>query len=139
MAWILMIAEIQRAEFVNRDTGAKLKSLVFLVLLLSTTTALAWETPRLPWGDPDLQGVWTTATITALERMAGFDELVVSEERVREIERQEAGFSAEIDDLPEGDLPSGEVVGGYNPPWIDAGTRLRRVNGEPRTSIVVEP
>ena len=25
----------------------------------STPTAKAWNVPRLPWGAPDLQGVWT--------------------------------------------------------------------------------
>ncbi len=93
----------------------------------------------MPWGEPDLQGVWTTATITALERMDVFDELVISEKRVHEVEQREAGFSAEIDALPEGDLPAGEVVGGYNSAWLDSCTRLLRVKGEPRTSIIVEP
>ena len=30
-----------------------------------------WELPRTAWGDPDLQGVWTSATLTPLERPAG--------------------------------------------------------------------
>jgi hypothetical protein len=109
------------------------------MLLSSSATTQAWETPRMPWGDPDLQGVWTSATITALERMDGMSELVISEEQVRSIEQQEAGFMAAIDNLPEGDLPAGEVVGGYNTAWLDPGTRLLRVKGEPRTSIIVDP
>jgi hypothetical protein len=110
-----------------------------LMLLSSLATAQAWETPRMPWGDPDLQGVWSNATITALERMDGMDELVISEEQVRELEQREAGFQAEIDNLPEGDLPAGKVVGGYNSAWLDPGTRFLRVKGEPRTSIIVDP
>ena len=27
-----------------------------------------WNPPETPWGDPDLQGVWTNATLTPLER-----------------------------------------------------------------------
>jgi hypothetical protein len=93
----------------------------------------------MPWGEPDLQGVWTSATITSLERMDGIDELVISEERVLEMEQQEVGFMAAIDNLPEGDLPAGEIVGGYNSAWLDPGGRLLRVKGEPRTSIIVDP
>jgi hypothetical protein len=117
-----------------------MKTLILTLLLLSSSAmAQPWQTPRMPWGDPDLQGVWSTATITALERMDGMDELVISEEQVRGLEQQEVGFSAEIDNLPEGDLPAGEVVGGYNSAWLDPGTRLLRVKGEPRTSIIVDP
>jgi hypothetical protein len=110
------------------------------ILLLSLPARAAdWEAPRLPWGDPDLQGVWTNATITTLERPDGMDELVLSEEQARALERQDAAVFSEIDDLPEGELPAGTVVGGYNTAWLDPGTRLLRVKGEPRTSIIVEP
>ena len=30
----------------------------------------AWRAPRTSWGHPDLQGIWSTATITPLERPA---------------------------------------------------------------------
>ncbi|MEH6581603.1 MAG: hypothetical protein V7754_06670 [Halioglobus sp.] len=113
--------------------------LLSLLLLPSLVMAQAWSVARLPWGDPDLQGVWTTATLTSLERLGGIDDLVISEAHVRELERQDAGFSAEIDNVPEGDLPVGKVVGGYNSAWLDPGTRILRVKGEPRTSIVVDP
>jgi hypothetical protein len=113
--------------------------LPLLLLLSPLVAAEAWQPPILPWGDPDLQGVWNTATITALERLDGIDELVISEAEVRQLEQRDAGFSADIDNLPEGDLPAGEIVGGYNSAWLDRGTRLLRVKGEPRTSIIVDP
>jgi hypothetical protein len=28
----------------------------------------AQSTSRLPWGDPDLEGIWTNATLTTLQR-----------------------------------------------------------------------
>jgi hypothetical protein len=110
-----------------------------LILLSSLARAQAWEAPHMPWGDPDLQGVWSNATITTLERPDGLDELVLSEEQARELEQKDAGVFAEIDDLPAGELPAGQVVGGYNTAWLDPGTRLLRVKGEPRTSIIVDP
>ncbi len=33
-----------------------------------TATADTWTPPRTPWGEPDLQGIWTYATLTPLQR-----------------------------------------------------------------------
>jgi hypothetical protein len=121
---------------------ATMKALILalpFMLFASLATAQTWETPRMPWGDPDLQGAWTSATITSLQRMDGIRELVISEEEVRELEQLDAELLAEIDNLPAGNLPVGKVVGGYNSVWLDPGTRLLRVKGEPRTSIIVDP
>ena len=47
----------------------------------------AWTAPRNVWGQPDLSGVWTNATITRLERDPRFGErLVLSEDEARRIE-----------------------------------------------------
>lgn len=113
---------------------------VFLVLLLSTTAnAQQWKTPKLSWGEPDLQGTWTTATVTTLERDKTIDSLIVTEKQALAIENFAAGFAESIDQLPDGDLPAGENVGGYNAAWIDPGTKVLRVDGKPRSSIIVEP
>ena len=118
-----------------------IKSLFCAAFLIASCSCLAqdWQAPRMDWGDPDLQGVWTNATVTGLERLPGFDSLVISEAQARRLEQRDAENSDEIDNLPEGDLPSGEIVGGYNTAWLDRGTHLLRVKGEPRTSIIVEP
>ena len=116
-----------------RRTGAA------LILLVLAPVSWSWEVPRHPWGDPDLQGTWTNTTITGLERWDGVDDLVISEAQARRFEQRDAQFSDEIDNLPEGQLPAGEMVGGYNTAWLDRGTRLLRINGEPRTSIIVDP
>lgn len=113
---------------------------VFLVLLLtSAANAEQWQTPKLSWGEPDLQGTWTTATVTTLERDKAIDRLVVSEEQALAMENFAAGFIESIDQLPEGDLSAGESVGGYNSAWMDPGTKVLRVDGKPRSSIITEP
>ncbi len=33
-----------------------------------TATSSSWSAPRTAWGDPDLEGTWTNATATPLER-----------------------------------------------------------------------
>jgi len=119
-----------------------MKSLLLLSLLsvlAQTAHAETWQTPRMPWGDPDLQGVWNSATLTGLERFEGIDDLVLTEEAARKLERRDEAFTSDIDNLPAGDLPAGKVVGGYNSIWLDRGTHLLRINGEPRTSIIDDP
>ena len=46
-----------------------------LVTVLGVGSAAAQETPRTPWGHPDIQGTWTNATLTPLQRPADPDEL----------------------------------------------------------------
>lgn len=110
-----------------------------LALLPLTAVAEEWEHPRMPWGDPDLQGIWTSATTTYLTRPEELDSLVLTEQQAAHIEKLGEEALASIDDLPEGDLQAGENVGGYNAAWLDPGTRVLRVRGEPRSSIIVDP
>lgn len=118
---------------------ARSVALIFAVLFATATADQNWQLSRMPWGDPDLQGTWTNATMTGLERWKGFDALVIEEALAAQLEAREAGFSEEIDTFAAGDLPSGIMVGGYNSAWLDPGTRLLRINGEARSSIIVEP
>ena len=98
-----------------------------------------YTVPRTSFGAPDLQGTWTRATATFLERPNDFEKLVLNEEEAREFEMRLAGFLAANDELPEGELQAGQDVGGYNSFWLDPGTRAMRVNGEIRSSIIVSP
>jgi hypothetical protein len=118
----------------------KTKMFFGLVLLLPTmVSAEDWQLQRMPWGDPDLQGIWTSATITTLIRPDELEALVITETQATALETYGEEIIQSIDDLPEGDLKAGEDVGGYNSAWMDPGTRVLRVNGEPRSSIIVEP
>ena len=42
--------------------------LCFVVVLLTTATTLLGSQHKTPWGDPDLQGIWSNQTPTPLER-----------------------------------------------------------------------
>ena len=42
--------------------------LIALSLLSATTLAQNGGTPRKSWGDPDLEGIWTNATLTTFQR-----------------------------------------------------------------------
>lgn len=115
--------------------------LLISLALIASSAAMAeqWEVSRMPWGDPDMQGIWTSATITTLDRPDGLEGLVLTEEQARVLEQNGEDVLESIDDIPEGDLEAGENVGGYNAAWLEPGTRVLRVNGEPRSSIIVDP
>ena len=113
-----------------------------IVLLLAAGLASAeedWKPPHMAWGAPDLQGFWTNATITGLERMKEVERLVLTPSQARRIEKGSERFYDSIDELPEGELETGKNVGGYNSFWMDPGTRLARVRGEIRSSLIVDP
>ncbi|MXW51553.1 MAG: hypothetical protein F4X81_14255 [Gammaproteobacteria bacterium] len=122
----------------SRNTGLFAAALCAAVLG-ATAHAEPFAAPRTDFGHPDLQGTWTNATITALERPDQFDRLVLTEAEAAEWERRTAGFFEAIDNIPEGGLQAGEDVGGYNSFWMDPGTRALRVDGEPRSSIISSP
>ena len=101
------------------------------------------QLPRTEWGVPDLQGTWSIATQTNLERAARFDgKLVISSDEAARIEaivaaRNQASLAPSD---PNREAPSaGRNVGGYNTFWMDPGERLAVVDGEIRTSILVDP
>jgi hypothetical protein len=93
--------------------------------------------PRMPDGRPDLQGMWTNVTITRLERPAEFGQkLVVSDAEAREWER--AYLKNNDKDRRDGGSRA-DVERAYNAFFWDSGTELARVNGQKRTSLIVDP
>jgi hypothetical protein len=110
----------------------------------------AWSVPRTPDGKPDLQGNWTNETLTPLERPTGVTSLVMSE---AEAARLEKGTAERRDRLAQpsdpnrpappqgGDGSTGAAgnVGGYNNFWLAPGERVARIDGVPRTSLLVDP
>jgi hypothetical protein len=127
-------------------------------------TAKPGAVPRTPDGRPDLQGNWTNATITPLERLRPNTPLVVTEEAAVEEERKTRAAIEfrEQDSDPNRAAPpvGGELrkspnaeptylervwqggagaVGGYNSFWIDPGDRVLRVDGQPRSSMIIDP
>ena len=112
-------------------------------------TARSWSAPRTPDGRPDLQGNWTNATLTPLERPPGVP-LVLTPEQVARFEKVRSDTVEKLSKASDPNRPAPPVggdgstgaagnVGGYNYFWIDAGDRIMRVNGEPRGSIIVDP
>jgi hypothetical protein len=103
---------------------------------------------RTSWGKPDLSGNWTNATLTPLERSNDYGtRQAMTPEEVRKIEgseaaQREAGNAPTNPNFTIKDLPVDCGRGftgtncGYNSGWIDPGSTVMRVHGEPRTSFI---
>jgi hypothetical protein len=111
--------------------------------------ATRWVAPRTPEGHPDLQGNWTNATLTPIERPRGLP-LALSKEQVAALERVRSDTIEKLNRSSDPNRPAPPVggdgstgaagnVGGYNYFWIDAGNRIAIVNGESRSSLIVDP
>ena len=97
----------------------------------SPSAGETWSAPRTSWGDPDLQGIWTNATLTPVERPESLAATeVLSTEEAAALEVQTADSRRENDRFIPG------VVGAYNQFWMDAGTTVVESR---RTSLVVDP
>jgi hypothetical protein len=97
-----------------------------------------WTVPRTPDGRPDLQGIWTNATLTPLERpRAMADRAFLTEQEVAALEAQAAGRQAAADDTGarQQALARGDV-GSYNQFWFDSGSTILPTR---QTSLVVDP
>ncbi|MFT4861932.1 MAG: hypothetical protein ACI95C_001144 [Pseudohongiellaceae bacterium] len=97
-------------------------------------------------GRPDLEGIWTNASLTKLNRPNGVDNLVVSAEDAQIIAANTpiAGLEGGLDEKDEEvNIPdaSGDDFGvrAYNNFWVEPGSNLALVKGEFRTSYIVDP
>ena len=103
--------------------------------------AKSWTIPLTVDGHPDLQGTWTNATLTPMERPAEFaGKATVSDEEARAYEKKDL----ETNDIDKPDAPllaraGSAETGGYNNLFIDRGSELARVDGVKRTSLIVDP
>jgi hypothetical protein len=103
-----------------------------------------YKVPKDSSGHPDLNGSWDAASLTTLQRPPAYgNRLVMTPEEVKAIEGRSAALNeiarrktdpnATVKDLPEdGGL-------NYSPGFLDPGTAVMRVHGEPRTSLLTTP
>ena len=109
------------------------------------------DVPRTAGGRPDLSGTYDVATLTPLQRPERFgDKAFLTEEEAAGIARQEFERNASRNEASDpnreappagGDGSPGAAgnVGGYNTFWIDRGNDAYQIDGQWRTSIIVDP
>ena len=114
------------------------------------SVARGYKAPRDRWGHPDLSGTWSPATITRLERDPKLGErLILTAAEATALEGATADNNAQaslptnqklsVDQVDCGVKGFSGVACGYNHFWVDPGTKVMRVAGEPRSSILVSP
>ena len=112
---------------------------VSVALFAQSKTAV----PRTPDGHPDLQGIWTNATITPLERPAALaNKPTLTDAEAAVLEKAAAKDLADVDGKSEHPLlaaAGSNGTGGYNILFIDRGNEFARVDGVKRTSLIVDP
>jgi hypothetical protein len=129
----------RKSQIDNRQLSAALLVLTLLVIGVSMSAQSrprekgpAWAVPRTADGQPDLQGIWTNATLTPLERPRALgDKRFLSEAEAAAIEAQAEGRRGTADER----RPAGDV-GTYNQFWFDSGTTVMPTR---QTSLVVDP
>jgi hypothetical protein len=90
------------------------------VAVVAVATAAAGpQIPRTPDGHPDLQGIWTNATLTPVERPAAFvGKPVLTDAEARTFEKQDTDFFNLL---------------------TDRGFELARIDGAKRSSLIIDP
>lgn len=109
--------------------------------------APGYAPPRTSWGAPDVQGVWSNASVTDMQREPGFPQLVLTPEEAALMEGRDYYNNSTREELKPSDtsdtrlLDGSDLIsgGGYNSVWIDQGSNVARVKGTLRSSWIVEP
>ena len=94
--------------------------------IAAQSQAEGWTLPRMPWGDPDMQGVWSFATITPLERPTDLATRTdLTDDEVAELNRNARTRNDR--------KPQAGRTGTYNAFWWDRGEST----GD--TSLIIDP
>ena len=128
----------------RRTSRLTISMLLLTILLHQGAQGQVYEPPRTFNGKPDLQGTWSNASITTLERNVRYAESTLSnDEVIRATDDHPQNVRLATDDnMIAGQLPDGTDLGrgrGYNVFWIDPGTKFGLISGEYRTAWIVDP
>ena len=128
----------------RRHPGTLLTLCGMLTLVFGPQTLVgqAYDVPRTEWGQPDLQGNWTNATLTPLERVEGYGP-VYTQAQVDSLYRALRGIiDVEFDPSAPGiGRLRARDGGGLRPDEVywERDHQVARVNGEPRSSLIQFP
>ena len=99
------------------------------------STSKKWTAPRAPDGPPDLQGIWSNAIITPLERPTELEGKPFLSEQEASVYEKQVVERNDVDrrqNMPK----ETDVARAYNEAWYDRGTKTAKTR---RTSLIVDP
>jgi hypothetical protein len=107
---------------------------MMLAAALMAAPPKKWKLSHTPDGQPDLQGMWSNATITPLERPKELAEKeFFTEQEAADYEKK---FVRDANRDQRGTDAASDLNGAYNELWFDRGTKVVPTL---RTSLVVDP
>jgi hypothetical protein len=109
-----------------------MRTLVIVAALLAASGAQAggYRAPRTAWGAPDLNGLWSSSSLTQLERDDAFKSLVVPDAEAKAYEAKHLGKPPEIPN---------DVLGAADSEFWELNVGLARIRGQVRTSWITSP
>jgi hypothetical protein len=128
----------------NHHVAASIAACLLVVTASLYAAESEWEVPQTEHGYPDLQGLWGNRTQTPFQRPANLgnkrayttEEAMALEEERREFDRQKfLPLDADRDAPPAGQFIGNQADGNF----ADVRINVARVNGEYRTSLIVDP
>jgi hypothetical protein len=118
----------------HRGSGSAILGLAAIAVLALSAPMAGQHLPRTSWGHPDLQGIWSTATITPFERPADLaGKEFLTKDEAAEFER--STLERTNRDRRDGGAAA-DVARAYNDVWWDVGTKVVPTR---RTSLVIDP
>jgi hypothetical protein len=107
---------------------------VFVVVILTATLGAGQSTARTAWGDPDLQGTWSSSGATPMERPDEYEgRATLSDKEVSQIRGATEKRNEQLLRAAARRTVAGSSVGAYNNFWMERGARSNR------TSMIVDP
>src|SRR5438132_3022132 len=133
---VIRLVAIRRSPRMKNQFSAIFVALTAVILLPASVMGQT-QAARTPWGDPDLQGIWSNPYVTPLERPKQFgnrefltkEEIASEEKRLREL-AQGPGR-----DDRQGTGTEKDVARAYNEHWFGDPSLLRGT----RTSLIIDP
>ncbi|WP_372784002.1 hypothetical protein [Phenylobacterium sp.] len=113
-----------------------------VLLAAGASHAAPYKAPRTAYGAPDLQGLWTNTALTFLQRPPIFKGLIATDKEEAMMVSMFKKMAGDIisPDPVDPKLPAPPVVkDAPQSDYIEMELRLARINGQPRTSWIVEP
>ena len=129
-------------------TITNIKTTLLLGLTIFTTSSLTqnYEVPQTEWGVPDLQAVWKHSSIIPFERPRELgDKRFYTEEEALEIEQAEQQRFDEDNEPLDPNRPPPVIaeslppIGNYDLFWREDAQFIPTINGEMRTSAIIDP